>query len=747
MRARVSHVRLVIIAVATALCVGALVAPAGATDADSVRDAAITSSESVAAASSEGTFFTAAQKVGGADSNADFVYGRSVAVTQDGAAIITGSFQGTAYFPRSAIADDSIALTSAGSSDVFVAALNADGSYFAWATRAGGASGDEAYSVAVTADDTVVITGYFGGTAHFPTGPAADDSIALTSTGSNDVFVAALNTDSSYFAMATRGGGTVGALGRSVAVTPDDTVIITGDFSGTAYFPTGPAADDSIALTSPSFSDVFVAALNVDDSYFAWAVRAGGTSFAGANSVAIQNDDTAIITGSFQGTAYFPKSAVADDSIALTSTGGINDRDVFVAALNADDSYFAWATRAGGTSGDFSNAVTVTVDGTSIITGSFNGTAYFPTGRPTPDDSIALTSAGGSDVFVAALNADGSSFEWAISAGGEQSDSPSSVAVTADDTVIITGRFERTAYFPTGSDADDSIALTAPGFFPDVFVAALNADGSSFAWATRAGGADTDDAFSVAVVADDTAIITGTFEGTAYFPRSADADDSISLTPTGSVDTFVAWLSLASPGPTPDPPAPVVMPPSSPLNVAGEPGDASATISWSSPASAGSFPVTNYQVVVSPGGSSCLVAVPALTCTVSGLTNDTDYTASVRALNGAGWGAFSVPSGVFTPTGPVVSTIVITGSRGEVRGRSGIVVTGATTGFGLGGLVRPWVRLPGQTTFTQGRASILVDESGEFTWQRRVGKRVTVYVETPDGSVRSNRITIPRSGG
>jgi hypothetical protein len=461
-RTRVSPVRLGIIAVATALCVGALVAPARATDADSVRDTAITNSESVAAASSEGTFFTAAQKVGGADSNADFVYGLSVAVTQDGAAIITGSFQGTAYFPRSAVADDSIALTSAGSSDVFVAALNADGSYFAWATRAGGTDGDQANSVAVTADDTVIITGYFEGTAYFPTGPAADDSIALTPTGSNDVFVAALNTDSAYFAMATRAGGTVGALGESVAVTPEDT-----------------------------------------------------------------------------------------------------------------------------------------------------------------------------------------------------------------------------------------------------------------------------------------AIITGTFEGTVLFPVSA--TDSISLTQTGVVDTFVAWLSLATPGPAPDPPAPVVVPPSSPLNVAGEPGVASATITWSSPASPGSFPVTNYQVVVSPGGSTCLAAVPALTCTVSGLTNGTAYTASVRALNGAGWGAFSAPSSAFTPTGTVVSTVVITGSRAEVRGRSGIVLSGATTGFGTGGLLRPWVRLPGQTTFTQGRARILVDADGAFTWQRRVGKKVTVYVETPDGMLRSNRITIPRS--
>ncbi len=150
----------------------------------------------------------------------------------------------------------------------------------------------------------------------------------------------------------------------------------------------------------------------------------------------------------------------------------------------------------------------------------------------------------------------------------------------------------------------------------------------------------------MAVTAEDTAIITGTFDGTALFPVSA--TDSIPLTPTGGVDVFVAWLSVATPGPepdppAPDPPAPVVMPPSSPLNVAGEPGDASATITWSSPASAGSSPISNYQAVVSPGGSSCLVAAPALTRTVSGLTNGTAHTASVRALNGAGGVRFLCP--------------------------------------------------------------------------------------------------------
>ena len=52
----------------------------------------------------------------------------------------------------------------------------------------------------------------------------------------------------------------------------------------------------------------------------------------------------------------------------------------------------------------------------------------------------------------------------------------------------------------------------------------------------------------------------------------------------------------------------------------------------------------------SPGGASCLVTVETLSCIITGLTNGTTYTVRGRALNGAGWGDFSTPSGPVTPT-------------------------------------------------------------------------------------------------
>jgi hypothetical protein len=664
-----------------------------------------------------------------------------LAVAADGTVLVTGSFEDTAYFPTSA--DESIALTSFGGTDVFVAALNKDDSYFAWAQRAGGTESgfglDQGNSVAVAADGTVLVTGYFRDTAYFPT--SADESIALTSNGANsEVFVAALNKDDSYFVWAQRAGGTNNDVGNSVAVSADDTVLVTGSFQGTAYFPT--SAEDSIALTSAGVSDVFVAALNKDDSYFAWAQRAGAgsTNSDTGNSVAVAVDGTVLVTGEFKGTASFPTSA--EDSIDLTSDAGNND--VFVAALNKDDSYFAWAQRAGGNNDDRGSSVAVAADGTVLVTGSFQSTAYFPTSA---EDSIALTSSGigatTDTVFVAALNEDDSYFAWAQRAGTTSDGATGkSVAVAADGTVLVTGDFEGTAYFPTS--AEDSIALTSFGEL-NVFVAALNKDDSYFAWAQRAGPpADNDGASaagnSVAVAPDGTVLVTGSIDATAYFPTSA--EDSIALTSAGGSDMFFGWL--LTPLAPPVPPAPAG-PAGAPTGVSGEAGDGQVSVSWAAPASSGSFPVSTYQAVVSPGGQTCLIAVPALTCTISGLTNGASYTATVRALTGAGWGAYSAVSNAFTPRSPVVSSITITGTRTEVRGKPGVIVTGTTTGFGMGAILRPWIRFPGQTSYTQGSARILVDVQGGITWERRTGKTIYISIMSEDATVKSNRLILRRT--
>ncbi len=200
-----------------------------------------------------------------------------------------------------------------------------------------------------------------------------------------------------------------------------------------------------------------------------------------------------------------------------------------------------------------------------------------------------------------------------------------------------------------------------------------------------------------------------------------------------SGNPILQWYATAqgwSCAPTPPP----IYPPSAPLDVVGVAGDGAAAVSWSMPASSGSFAVSNYQVMAAPGGKGCVTST--LTCAVTGLANGTAYTFTVRALNGAGWGPWSAASATVTPGAP---TVIISAVRTQVRGRPGVIVSGSST-LEMGAILRPWVRFPGQVSFSEGSAQVLADESGDFTWQRRTGKKVYVYMTA--GELTSNRIVI-----
>lgn len=192
-----------------------------------------------------------------------------------------------------------------------------------------------------------------------------------------------------------------------------------------------------------------------------------------------------------------------------------------------------------------------------------------------------------------------------------------------------------------------------------------------------------------------------------------------------------------TPGPAPSPTPPTPSEP--PTAVTGTPGDRSVVVSWKAPSATGTFPVTNYLVRSLPGDRTCVTA--GLTCTVTGLTNGTSYAFVVLALTGAGWSASSEPSAPVKPQSAPPLRIVIAGSREGKR----IVVQGGTSGLGAGAIVAPWVKLSGQTSYSEGSARVLVSREGTFTWSRSTGRQAFVYFTSMSGSTRSNQIAIPGS--
>ena len=84
---------------------------------------------------------------------------------------------------------------------------------------------------------------------------------------------------------------------------------------------------------------------------------------------------------------------------------------------------------------------------------------------------------------------------------------------------------------------------------------------------------------------------------------------------------------------------------------------------------------------------------------------------------------------------------MISGSRGDVRGKRGIIVEGTTTGL-VGETVMPRYKFRGQPEYSDGVARRTVEADGTFTWQRRTGKKIYIIFKTVDGSVQSDRIII-----
>lgn len=89
--------------------------------------------------------------------------------------------------------------------------------------------------------------------------------------------------------------------------------------------------------------------------------------------------------------------------------------------------------------------------------------------------------------------------------------------------------------------------------------------------------------------------------------------------------------------------------PGAPSNVSAQAGDASATVSWTAPASSGDSAIISYSVTASPGGRQAHVGDQRRSATVTGLTNGTSYTFTVHATNDAGNSPESGPSNAVTP--------------------------------------------------------------------------------------------------
>jgi len=457
--------------------------------------------------------------------------GRDIAVDPSGNVYVTGYFYGTVNFGADFGVSDSKTCGSTIMSDLFITKINANGTY-AWTKRIGGSSdGTSASGAGIITDSSgnVYITGYFYQTVDFGGDFGTPDS--KTSSGPLNVFITKIKANGTY-AWTKRMGGNDFTTSWKVTLDSSGNIYVSGSFTGTVDF----GADFGVSDSKTSAGgDAFITKINANGSY-AWTKRTTASNSAsdayGYDNIT-DSSGNVYVAGGFNGTVDFG----ADFGVSDIKTAAGNS-DIFVTKINANGSY-AWTKRMGSSDSGNEKGQGITADpsGNVYVSGSFSGTVDFGTDFGVSDSK---TSAGGLDIFITKINANGA-YAWTKRMGGSGSSDDKGRRITMDSSgnLYVTGLFSGTVDF--GADFGVSDIKTSAGT-SDSFITRINANGS-YDWTKRMGGSGSSSSEVLGISTDlsGNLYVTGSFSGTVDF--GADFGVSATKTSAGSLDVFITKIT------------------------------------------------------------------------------------------------------------------------------------------------------------------------------------------------------------
>src|SRR5437763_326601 len=297
-----------------------------------------------------------ARGFGGAAS--DVGYG--LAVDSSGNTVMTGRVESGVDFGGGVVCQPAT---------VFVSKYSPTGARL-WSKCLGGVrGGGTGRAVAVDGHGNVLVTGKFGGSVDFGTGP-------LTSAGASSIFVAKYSAAGVPVWSRHFGAVLAGHAGNGVACDGSGNVLVTGSFENSIDLGGG-------WTRSFAHKDMFVAKYSPAGAYL-WSKLAGGFYDDAGKAVAVDPIGKVVVTGTFQAAVNFGTGS-------LISAGR---SDIFVARCSADGVPLA-TQRFGGADSDAGNGVAVDRSGRPVVTGSYRLGLDF--------GGTVLGGAGMDDIFLARL--------------------------------------------------------------------------------------------------------------------------------------------------------------------------------------------------------------------------------------------------------------------------------------------------------------------------------------------------------
>jgi hypothetical protein len=372
-----------------------------------------------------------------------------------------------------------------------------------WSHRWGTDRDEVATDVAVDADGSLVITGYYRDPVDLGGGLLGGQGFR------RKVLVAGLDPAGEHrYSFGLYGDQHLQP--RAVATGPSGLVAFALDFQGTAEgLPGGPH-------TSAGDWDALVAVLETDGTV-RWVRQLGDGGTDHVTDLGFDAAGDVVIVGRFTGSIDLGDGPVPSSGAS----------DGLLAKLAGTDGSVRWSQLIGGAGDQAPAAVAVDPSGRIVVAGDFVAELVLG-GSP-------LTAIGTErDVFVASFEGDGSP-RFRRSFGDSQAQRCFDLAVDSAGEILITGQLRGRMDFGGG----DLVAHSAG----DIFVAKLGGDDGGHCWSRQLGGPFSQAGYGLAVDSRDGVVLSGYYEGEASV-------DGTALPPGGIDEASILLVKLDAVGGT-----------------------------------------------------------------------------------------------------------------------------------------------------------------------------------------------------
>jgi len=449
-----------------------------------------------------------------------------VAVDSAGNAYVVGTTSYTGFPVTSGVVQP----TNQGTTNAFVAKLNAAGTALLYSTYLGGNGQDTGYAISVDSSGSAYVTGATFA-SNFPiTSGAFQTTTKPVATPGSTVFVTKLSPDGSSLAYSTYLGGSANDTGFAIAVDASGSAYVAGE-TQSGNFPVrgtspkvvgGPISCDS--MNSGGSYDGFITKFSPGGDTVAYSLYLGGSGTDVATGVAVDSSGNAYVAGYTTSKDFLvfntcPGPGPGPTSLQPANAGADNG---FIVKVSPDGLAFLGATYLGGSGQDAITSIAVDSSGFVYLAGEGNSGG-----------------AGGLDAIGAKLNGslDTSSKVYFNYIGGSGFDRATGVAVDSAGNEYLVGQTASTN-FPQVSPIQPAFG----GGTYDAFVTELSPSGS-IVYSTYLGGSG-DESTSIgggpiAVDASGNVYVVGSTTST-NFPGVSSS--SIQPANGGGSDAFIVKL-------------------------------------------------------------------------------------------------------------------------------------------------------------------------------------------------------------